>query len=105
MEAAKKLTRWISEPLTWAEVCARYPDQWVCLVEIDRIHPDLFDFRTARVIGHGKTRRDPVDQALAWRDDYDLIGHYFTGRIAVRPPRPSVVLDDETRDAFLGHRR
>lgn len=104
MEAAKTLTRWISEPLTWAEICARYPDEWVCLVEVDYIHPDLFDFRTARVIGHGKTRGEPVDQALAWRDDYSLIGHYFTGRIAVRPPRPSVVLDDETRDAFFSRR-
>ena len=110
MEAAKKLARWISEPLTWAEICARYPDEWVCLVEMDRVHPDLFDFRTARVIGHGKPRGESVDQALAWRDfawrdDYDLIGHYFTGRITVRPPRPSIILDDETRDAFFGHRR
>ena len=100
METAEKLTRWISEPLTWAKICARYPDQWVCLVEMDRIHSAGFEFRTARVIGHGKTRREPCDQALAWRDDYKIIGHYFTGRIAVRPPRPSVVLDDETRDAF-----
>jgi hypothetical protein len=100
MEAAEKLTRWISEPLTWTEICAQYSDQWVCLVEMDRIHPAGFEFRTARVIGHGKTRRDPVDQALPGRDHYNAIGHYFTGRIAVRPPRPSVVLDDETRDAF-----
>jgi hypothetical protein len=105
MEAAKKLTRWISEPLTWAEICARYPDEWVCLVETDRIHPDLFDFRTARVVGHGKTRGDPYDQALPWWEHYNLIEHYFTGRIAVRPPRPSIILDDETRDAFFGHRR
>ena len=104
MEAAKKLARWISEPLTWAEICARYPDQWVCLVEMDRVHPDLFDFRTARVVGHGKTRGAPYDQALPWWDHYNLIGHYFTGRIAVRPPRPSVVLDAETRDAVFSRR-
>jgi hypothetical protein len=39
-------------------------------------------------------------QALAWRDDYEEIGHFFTGRITARPPRPTVVFDDETRDAF-----
>jgi hypothetical protein len=100
MEAAEKLTRWISEPLTWTEICARYPDQWVCLVEVDYIHPHGLAFRTARVVGAGKTRREPFDQALPWWDCYKEIGHYFTGRIAVRPPRPSVVLDDETRDAF-----
>jgi hypothetical protein len=30
----------ISEPLTWAEICARYPDEWVCLVEMDFIYPN-----------------------------------------------------------------
>jgi hypothetical protein len=32
MSAAEKLTSSISEPLTWAEICEEYPDQWVCLV-------------------------------------------------------------------------
>jgi hypothetical protein len=105
METAQALTRSISEPMTWAEICARYPDQWVCLVEMDRVHPAGFDFRTARVIGHGKTRREPFDQALPWWDHYTEIGHYFTGRITVQYPRPVVILDDETRDAFFGHRR
>jgi hypothetical protein len=100
MQAAETLTRWISEPMTWAEICGRYPDEWVCLVEVDYVHPAGLEFRTARVVGHGKTRREPFDQAIPWWDHYKEIGHYFTGRIAVRPPRPSVVLDDETRDAF-----
>lgn len=72
----------ISEPLTWAEIRARYPDQWVCLVEMDRADEDNFEFRSARVVGHGPSRRDPLDQARAFRDRYDTIGHYFTGRIA-----------------------
>jgi len=100
MDAAEKPAPWISGPLTWAEICERYPDEWVCLIEMDRIHPHGFEFRTARVIGHGKTRRAPIDQVLPWREHFDLIGHYFTGRITERPPRPSVILDDETRDAI-----
>lgn len=94
----------ISEPLTWAEISTRYPDEWVCLVEMDYTHPNGPEVRTARVIGHGKTRGAPVEQARPWRDHYDLIGHYYTGRITVRPPRPSLILDDETRD-ILRYRR
>ena len=95
MSAAEVLAPEISAPLTWAEICARYPDEWVCLVEMDRVHPFGFEFRTARVIGHGKTRRAPIDQALRWRSRYAAIGHYFTGRIAVRSLRPCLVPDDE----------
>jgi hypothetical protein len=100
MSAAAALRAEISEPLTWAEICARHPDEWVCIVEIDYIHPNGLEFRTARVIGHGKTRRAPIEQAKAWWNHYELIGHFFTGRIAVKPPRPSIILDDETRDAI-----
>jgi len=100
MSAAEALAAEISEPLTWAEICARHPDEWVCIVEIDRVDPNGFEFRTARIVGHGKTSRAPVEQAMAWRDHYDLIGHYFTGRVTMRTPRPSLILDDETRDAI-----
>jgi hypothetical protein len=99
-EAAEVVPAEISELLTWAEICARYPDEWVCLVEMEFVPPSSPEVRTARVIGHGKTRRAPIDQALLWRDHYDLIGHFYTGRVTVRPPRPSIILDDETRDAF-----
>lgn len=104
MSAAEVLAPEISKPLTWAEICARHPDEWVCLVEIDRVHPNAFEFRTARVVGHGKTRRAPVDQAMAWRDAYEFIGHYFTGRVTVKPPRPSLILDEETRNAIRTRR-
>jgi hypothetical protein len=70
----------ISEPLTWQQICERYPDEWVCLVEIDRPEDNNFAFRTARVVGHGKGRRDPYLQARAFYDQYNHMGHYFTGR-------------------------
>ncbi len=98
MSAAEVLAPEISEPLTWAEICARHPDEWVCLVEMDRVNPNNFEFRTARVIGHGATRREPVEQAMAWRAAYEFIGHHFTGRVMVRPPRPSLIIDEEIRD-------
>ena len=45
----------ISEPLTWDEICARYPEQWVCLVEMQGITDTEFEFSRARVVGHGKS--------------------------------------------------
>jgi hypothetical protein len=88
MNAAEKIEpMMISEPLTWAEICERYAEQWVCLVEIDRLHRNNFAFRTARVVGHGATRRDPLVQARPWWDHYKEIGHYFTGRIVAPLPR------------------
>lgn len=44
--------------LSWEEVCARYPDQWVVLVEFDWIDRNGGGFRTARVLGQGATRKE-----------------------------------------------
>jgi len=87
MNAAANIAPQISEPLTWEEICQKYPDQWVCLVEIDKLEEQNFEFRTARVVGHGKTRREPLEQAHALRSRYESIGHYFTGRITAPVPR------------------
>ena len=101
MNAAEQLAPAITEPLTWAEMCERYPDEWVCVVDIDYDHPRVFDFRTARAVGHSKTKREALSHARPWWNHYKLIGCYFTGHLAVRPLlRPSIILDDETRDAF-----
>jgi hypothetical protein len=96
-QVAEAVVAAISEPLTWAEICARYPDEWVCLAEMDRANPYDFEFRKARVIGHGKTRGEPVAQVHLWGAQYELIGHYYTGRITERPPRPQIVFDAEGR--------
>ena len=99
-EAAEVIAAEISETLTWAEICARHPDEWVCLVEMDYVIPNGPEIRAARVIGHGKTRGAPVEQARPWRDHYKLIGFRYTGRTTIRHPRPVLILDDETRDLF-----
>lgn len=71
----------VSEPLTWREICALYPDEWVALVEIDWVNENDLDFRSARVAGHGKTRREPLEQARPLRKRYEDIGHFFTGPV------------------------
>ena len=100
MDAAEQMAPRMTEPLTWVEICDRYPDQHVCLVEIDRVLPRGLDFRTARVVGHGISRQEALDQARPWRDGTAEIGFRFTGRTNVSYVRPALILDDETRDAI-----
>lgn len=90
MSAAEKFAPMITEPLTWAQICERYPDQWVCVVEIVWDEPRSFQFRHARVVGNGKTRRDPLEQSKPWWDQYTSIGHYFTGKVKAPFPRSLV---------------
>lgn len=79
MNAAEPIAPTITEPLTWEQIGARYPDQWVGLVEICRIHPNGVDIRSARVISHGQTRQQSLIQARPWRARRLTIGHVFTG--------------------------
>lgn len=83
MTATEHLPPTISEPLTWQEICQRYPDEWVCLVEIDRPDPKDVEFRVARVVGRGKTRSHATEQARRWGRHYDHIEQYFTARITL----------------------
>jgi hypothetical protein len=71
----------ISNPLSWSEICARYPDEWVALVEIDWVNENDVDFRSARVVGHAQTRQESLDQTRPHRARYGEIGHFFTGSI------------------------
>jgi hypothetical protein len=96
MSAAEVLAPDISEPLTWAEICARHPDEWVCLAEIVTTRPNDLEFRTARVIGRGKTQAESLDQAMTSFPQYDEIGHLYTGEISIAYLRPAVIIDVET---------
>ncbi|HWO17869.1 MAG TPA: hypothetical protein VNO30_03810 [Kofleriaceae bacterium] len=73
----------LSEPMTWEQICERYPDQWVVLVEINRPAEDHnARFRTARVAGIGKTRREAFAQAQPFDRGYHSCANRFTGPIA-----------------------
>jgi hypothetical protein len=76
----------ITQAISWGEICAWYPDQWVCLVELDRLRPHSLPFRTARVVGHGKTQREALRMAVAWWDAYPEIEHAYTGRVDAPVP-------------------
>jgi hypothetical protein len=102
MKTTEPIAQAITEPLTWAEICERYPDEYVCIVDVDETHTFASGLRTARVVGRGKTRREAFDQALPWWDYYKVIGHRFTGQTQTLR-RPFLVLDDETRE-LVRHR-
>ena len=80
MNAGIKITANV-ERITWDEVCRRYPDEWVMLVDIDWVNETDFVFRSAIAVGHGPHRRDVFAQARALLDGYSGFACYFTGRI------------------------
>ena len=45
------------ELLGWDEICARYPDQWVCLRDVTFTDDRREQVHAARVGGHGETPR------------------------------------------------
>jgi len=97
MNAINHFAPTISEPLSWAAICERYPEQWVCLVEVEFIHPNAFEFRTARVVGHGKISGEALTQAHPWRERYRCIAHYSTRPIPrwdPMEPAPEISVDE-----------
>jgi len=61
MDAAEQLVSVGTAPLGWAEICARYPDQFVCLVDVVPVELRSPEILTARIVGHGPTRRAAFD--------------------------------------------
>jgi hypothetical protein len=59
-----------SARLTWAEICERFPDEWVVLAGADWANETDFEFGSAEVIGHHKSCKDasPTMKAALERD-------------------------------------
>jgi len=72
--------------LTWSEICAQHPDEWVVLVDADWVDDHNFEFGTARVFSHRKHRRE-ASADLGALSDYKNVGCFFTGRIRGPIPR------------------
>ena len=73
--------------LTWSEICAQFPDEWVVLVDADWVDDHNFEFGTALVFSHRKRRHEAnVDLGGACRV-YENVGCFFTGRIRGPIPR------------------
>ena len=72
----------VSEPMTWSEICDRFPHQWIALVALDWVDDRDEPFRTALVAGHG-SHREALQQARPLLKLFDQMGPFFTGD----PPR------------------
>lgn len=92
-----------SARLTWDEIRARFPDQFVCLVDLER-HPGELGYRSARVIARGQTRREMCDRTPEFTDPNTVFAFRFTGTSRSPLIRPAVILDEEAR-AFFRLRR
>jgi hypothetical protein len=80
----------VSEPMTWSEICQRFPDQWIALVALDWADDRDEPFRTALIAGCG-TRREALAQARPLRKLFAPIGPFFTGGPPAAQPLPPIV--------------
>jgi hypothetical protein len=70
--------------LTRAEICERFPDEWVVVVDADWVNDTDFAFGTARVLGHYKSRKEASPHIKRAFTQYSEIGSFWTGAIRGR---------------------
>jgi hypothetical protein len=92
------------ELLTWDEIRARHPDAWVCLADVAFTHPHKLSFRTARLIGHGKTRSESREQATRLFPRYQDVVNIYTTDLEITYSRPRLIIDAETSAALRNPR-
>ena len=82
MSAAPKVEPHVSELLTWDEIKARYPDQWVFLVDYQLAEPDDADcceYTGMRVAGYGSSEDEATARASYVQGLYAGTGCRYTG--------------------------
>ena len=79
------------ERLSWTEICARYPDEWVMVTEIEPDEEDEdhvgIDFDSALVLGHHPLRKEAYRITKHLAATHPSGGCFFTGKIGPLPPR------------------
>jgi hypothetical protein len=70
--------------LTWDEIHARYPDEWILFAE-PAGPADHFRFDTARLLAHGPVRKTVLSQAADFLTVFPGVGSLFTGRVRLSP--------------------
>ena len=91
MSVAERLDPSPPELLSWAQIRANHPDEWVCLVDVE----DAADgsLSRARVLGHGCSVLDLEDELGLPLPNTVLI--HTEGR---RLLMPRIVMTDEVRE-------
>lgn len=81
MSEAIRIDAQVLERLTWTQICDRYPDEWVVLVDTQWVNDTDFEFVTATVLGHFKSRKQASPCIKAAFQRYEEVGSYWTGPI------------------------
>ena len=68
-----------SERLTWDEICRRYVDQWVVVVDIDWPDESSIDPSAATVIGAFRSRKEATPAVKQAHQIHQEVGCLFTG--------------------------
>src|SRR5688572_10205901 len=72
----------VRERMTWEEICARYPDEFVVLIHLEKEGGDDFGrLLSAVVLGHSKERGECLRETRAIRDQERIYGcaYLYTG--------------------------
>ena len=96
MDAAERVTPDATEPLSWAEICSRYPERYVCLVDVVRPPLHSPEILTACVVGHGATYEAAFEPIRELDQRYPRFSIRYTGVCTEPLIRPSLVIDGET---------
>ena len=73
------------ERLTWKQICERYPERFVVLIDHERLPHTSAGFKTARVLSVGSTRPEAQERGRPQLDSLREWGCHFTGPL--RGPR------------------
>ena len=79
MNAAAQIVPDETEPLPWVEICTRYPDQFVCLVDVVDAELRSPEIVTARVAGHGSTHDAAFEPIRDLPEQFPRCTIRFTG--------------------------
>jgi hypothetical protein len=75
------------ERLSWRDICERFPDEWVVLVDSDWADARDFVHSTAKVFSHRKRRREASADIGAACGAFERVGCFFTGDVRVTEAR------------------
>jgi hypothetical protein len=67
------------ERLSWKQIREYYPQQWVVLIDHERLSHDIAGFKTARVLAVGDSRTEATERARPELDSIREWGCHFTG--------------------------
>ena len=91
VRAAAAETVTTGERMTWKQICARYPEQWVVMVDHDWQPQNATELGSARVLAVGSSRIEAKERARSQIDSFFEWGCHYTGprrrgpRLGCRP--------------------